>query len=92
MSKFKDILKAHQGESEPKAEVIQAKTPPSKKEKSTAKQHRPKGKRSHPDYTQVSAYIPKELHRQIKIALLEENNQEFSDLLTELLTDWLKQK
>ncbi len=46
------------------------------------------GKRSDDDYRQVSAYIRKDTHRRVKIALLQEE-REFSELVEELLSDWL---
>ena len=49
------------------------------------------GKRSDPNFTQVSAYIPKDLHRRVKVELMEGDRQ-FSDLVTELLTQWLENK
>lgn len=44
------------------------------------------GKRSNGDYRQVSAYIRKDTHQQVKIALLQEE-REFSELVEELLSD-----
>ena len=49
------------------------------------------GKRSDSDYRQVSAYIRKDTHRQVKIALLQED-REFSQLVEELLRGWLDQR
>ncbi len=46
------------------------------------------GKRSNEAYRQVSAYIRKDTHRRVKIALLEEE-REFSDLVEELLSGWV---
>jgi hypothetical protein len=46
------------------------------------------GKRSNAEYRQVSAYIRKDIHRKVKMALLEEE-QEFSELVGRLLEDWL---
>lgn len=47
------------------------------------------GKRSDDDYRQVSAYIRKDTHQRVKIALLQEE-REFSELVEELLSGWLK--
>lgn len=47
------------------------------------------GKRSDDDYRQVSAYIRKDTHQRVKIALLQEE-REFSELVQELLSSWLK--
>jgi hypothetical protein len=46
------------------------------------------GKRSNAEYRQVSAYIRKDTHRKVKMALLEEE-QEFSELVGRLLEEWL---
>lgn len=46
------------------------------------------GKRSNAEYRQVSAYIRKDTHRKVKMALLEED-QEFSELVGRLLKEWL---
>jgi hypothetical protein len=55
-----------------------------------SKRGRPKGKRSDPDYEQVTAYIKKETYRQTKIALLQQGDvQDFSLLVEQLLAEWL---
>ncbi len=46
------------------------------------------GKRSDSDYKQVSAYIRRDTHLKVKLALLQEG-REFSELVEELLTEWL---
>lgn len=55
---------------------------------------RPKanGKRLNPDYTQVTAYIPADLHTQTKINLIRTGKREFSILIEELLTTWNKKQ
>lgn len=57
---------------------------------------RPKGRRSNPDYTQISAYIPLDLLLGVQDALSEERRQKrqrtarpVSDLIEELLAGWL---
>ncbi|MBX0329846.1 hypothetical protein K2Z83_19460 [Oscillochloris sp. ZM17-4] len=48
------------------------------------------GKRSNPDFEQVTAYIRRDTNIQIKIALLQEGNtRDFSDLVEDLLQAWL---
>src|SRR5262245_13241668 len=48
------------------------------------------GKRSDTGYTQVSAYIRRDTHRDVKAALvLGESDQDFGDLVDELLQEWL---
>ena len=50
---------------------------------------RPPGKRSHPDFEQITAYIRKD-HHAVKIELLQSGRKEFSELVEELLHQWLK--
>ena len=49
------------------------------------------GKRSNTEYRQVSAYVRKDTHRRVKMALLEEDRQ-FSELVAELLETWLDER
>ena len=52
-----------------------------------------RGKRSHPDYTQAPAFVRKDTYKAVKIALLNgERGLDYSDLVEELLTAWLKDK
>lgn len=56
---------------------------------------RPRGKRSDPAFTQVTAYIRAATYRRVKLALLKDEAtaaREFSDLLEQLLDDWLKDR
>jgi len=46
------------------------------------------GKRRDADYKQVSAYIRKDTHFKVKLALLQEG-REFSELVEELLGEWV---
>ena len=46
------------------------------------------GKRSDAEYKQVSAYIRKDTHFKVKLALLQEG-REFSELVEELLSEWI---
>jgi hypothetical protein len=51
------------------------------------------GKRSDPNFVQISAYIPKETHRAVKRALLDrEDEKNLSELLSELLEGWINTK
>lgn len=55
------------------------------------KMGRPPGKRSNPDYEQVTAYIRRDTHLAIKLALLQEGQgREFSELVEELLIGYLR--
>ncbi len=49
----------------------------------------PVGKKSNPTYRQVTAYVRRDLYRDVRIALLRDPNQpDFSDLIDELLERW----
>ena len=51
---------------------------------------RPVGKRTAPDYVQVGLYLPKQLHRKAKLALLDESEErDFSELVRDLLSEYL---
>lgn len=49
------------------------------------------GKSSNNEYTQVLTYIRRDTHRQIKKVLIDDiEERDLSDLVEELLSDWLK--
>jgi hypothetical protein len=51
------------------------------------------GKRSDPDYEQITAYVRRETYRDVKIALLRDDKvADVSELLENLLSDWLKSR
>ena len=51
---------------------------------------RPRGKRSDPTFDQVTAYVPHDLYHRVRLALLKDDRgQEFSELVAELLAEWL---
>jgi hypothetical protein len=65
----------------------------------TRKPGRPRGRRSNPDYTQISAYIPLDMLMAVQDALAEERKisrkrtpRPVSDLVEELLAEWLKKQ
>lgn len=52
---------------------------------------RPRGKRSDDDHVQVTAYIRRDTHLDVKAALLrDQKGRDFSELTEELLAKWLK--
>jgi hypothetical protein len=51
---------------------------------------RPLGKRSHPDFEQITAYIRRDTHHAVKIGLLKNGRKEFSELVEDLLRQWLQ--
>ena len=94
-SKFKGILeRAKERDVEPPAEEAPPPSPaPASASKLPKKRGRPSGKRSDPDCVQVTAYIHKDTHREVKIALLKSGNgMDFSDLVDDLLASWLKSR
>ena len=68
---------------EPKASEMPE---PTKQRRSRAKT----GKRSDPSYTQVGCYLPRELNNRVKMKLVADS-RDFSDLVAELLDDWLSE-
>jgi len=52
---------------------------------------RPKGKRSDKNYTQVCGYVKLSTYKQVRHLLIDEEI-EFSELLQELLDDWISLK
>jgi hypothetical protein len=55
----------------------------------TAKMGRPPGKKTNPEYTQVTVYLRKDVHRQAK-KLLIDDGREFSELVDELVNTWVE--
>ena len=96
MSKFKNIFDAAKlpqdgGEVDKSVKQVK-KSPPSIVEPGSepVKKGRPKGKRSNPDFEQVTAYVRSQTYRQTKIALLQQSElEDFSELVEKLLTEWL---
>jgi hypothetical protein len=103
-SKFSGIFRAKRGEgaapdlgpAETPAPVgpQPVETPPlSPAPATTPRRGRPPGKRSDPGFVQVTAYIPAELHHNVKLALLQERKgREFSELVDALLTEWVRSR
>jgi len=54
-----------------------------------AKTGRPPGKKSDPSYTQVTVYLRKDVHHRARKLLFDDRRQ-FSDLVNELVSEWLK--
>ena len=85
-SKFNAILDRKRDSGEPQKEDVQH---PSEERRGPG---RPTGKRTNPHYAQVTAYIPKSLHEDVKIALIKDGGKEFSTLVEELLAEWMQNK
>ena len=90
MSRFDDLLKKAKERPRASQEPPPAPEPPSPAPRPVG---RPKGKRSDPDYVQVSSHIPRELHFKVKAALLlDRKGVEFSELVADLLSEWLSKR
>ena len=65
--------------------------PPSPEPKPVAKKRgRPTAKRSDPNYLGFTTYIHRDVHRKVKLRLLENaEDQQLSELVEELLRKWL---
>jgi hypothetical protein len=62
-----------------------------KKSADAPKLGRPRGKRTNPDFVQITAYIRKDTHRNVKIQLLKEGKgKELSEVIEDQLSDWLR--
>ncbi len=66
-------------------------SPPVKTSSAEKLEKRASGKSSNADYTQVLTYIKRNTHRQVKKSLFDDpQNRDLSELVEELLADWLK--
>jgi hypothetical protein len=86
---------ATQAASEPSQEQeVAAETPwadvPAQTPVQLANTGRGVGRRRDPDYMQASAYVPRQLRRQVNRALLNDpSERDYSELIEELLQKWL---
>ena len=63
-------------------------TPPPVVTVPAPKMGRPAGKKTNPEYTQVTVYLRKEVHRQAKKILIDDG-REFSELVDQLVDRWI---
>lgn len=69
------------------------KPPVEEQQEDKPRRGRPSGKRSDPDFVGFTTYIRRQTHRGVKRALLDEpEEREMSELVEELLANWLKSK
>ena len=73
-------------EAEFKTEPESAPSPPPSP--TTPKMGRPAGKKTNPEYTQVTVYLRKDIHRRAKKILIDDG-REFSELVDELVSNWV---
>lgn len=87
MSKFDGLLSAKAKNGEAK-KTVRTKTENASATGQKNGKLRTPGKRSDPDYTQITAYIRKETHENVMRKIYK--RQELSELLEALLTEWMK--
>jgi hypothetical protein len=88
-SKFKGLFDAARARTEEPATEAD---PVTERAVSVRPVGRPRGKRSNPDYEQISAYLRKDTYRAAKIKLLETGDErDVSEVLEELLAAWVQQ-
>ena len=91
VSKFQAVLSSREVSEEPQEEAINFVEKVIPVSSPATRMGRPKGKRSNPDYTQVTAYIRQDTYKDIRVLLLQKGDgQEFSELVEELLSEHLK--
>ncbi len=61
---------------------------PSQDEGAVKSNGRPPGKKTDPNYTQVTVYLEKKVHHNARKVLFDSHRQ-FSDLVNELVSTWL---
>lgn len=88
--KIRNTASLRKQEQSTEADVL---TPSDVTRSSTKTVGRPRGKRSDPQYMQQTVYLRKATCRDVKIALLkeEETPRDMSELVEELLQAWLQQ-
>ena len=90
---FDDVLKGSKASNKNKVEEVKPAASEIKDideaSTSTSKKRNKSGKRTDPSYKQVGAYIKKDTYLQIQRLLLEQPDKDFSDLVQELLGDYL---
>ncbi|WP_228037522.1 hypothetical protein [Nodosilinea sp. LEGE 06152] len=67
----------------------QGKAVPAPEVEPKKQQRKATGKRSDPNYVQVGAYIPIELNKRVKRRLVD-TDKDFSELVAELLDQWVQ--
>ncbi len=53
---------------------------------------RPRGKKSNPEYRQVTVYLRESVHRAAQKLLLDDERKEFSELVDELVSRWVQSR
>jgi hypothetical protein len=80
-SSFKDVIDSHREARPSSTQVPEILATPSPKNRV--------GRSSDDNYVKLTAYVPRHMHLAAKMELLQQG-REMSDLITELVTEWLK--
>ncbi|MEP0855600.1 hypothetical protein [Trichocoleus sp. DQ-U1] len=100
-SMFKSLLSQARGKDDQPEETFIEPAPiePAPEAVEPRKAGRPRGRRSNPDYTQISAYIPLDLLLEVQTELLKERKSkrqrsaiDVSRLVEELLQKWVDER
>ena len=86
VSKFRAIVDAKREPSDAKEQLTSTVAPYTRERPKKKKS----GRRSDPGYKQANAYIPRELHLEVKLELMKEGKgRQYSELVEQLLQDWV---
>lgn len=95
MSKYNDLLAVRKSKGSATQKVSKSKgqkaSRPETSQPAVAPVGRPRAKRSNPDYQQVTAYIRRSDYTEARKRLFDER-REFSELIGELVANWLAQE
>ena len=90
-TRFSNVLKT--ARNLPAEPVHDEAAPPPPALEARRKVGRPPGKKSSPLYRQVTVYLREDVHRDARKLLLDEPaRRQFSDLVNDLVSQWLKNK
>ena len=85
MSKFKGLFDARRAQEDEEAVQVQ------KRGRGRPRGHAGGKRDNKAEYTQAAAYVRRDVHRRVKAALVAEE-REYSELVEELLVEWLKSR
>lgn len=91
-SRFKELFEEAKHPEKPAIRKISEEAIRGKHLDSNVEPVKVKGKRNNPDYTGAFAYIPAQLHEDVKIKLLRKKDLDFSLLVECLLAKWLDEE
>jgi len=88
-SRFDNLFSA--ARSRPVEETDNVAPPPEALPQSREKSSTRKSKSTDPNYVRATIYLPRSVHRKLK-ALAADEEREMSDIVSELIEQWLKSK